>query len=323
MKSSLDARVECCNRLSPTAVRAKRQKTLVGLLFASPWIIGFLLFSLYPICTSFYYSFTEFNLFTSPQWVGMDNFTELFNDEKFYKSLYNTLYMVIFATPASIVFSLLLAVLLNQSVKGMSVYRTLFYLPSIVPTVATSLLWLWILNPRTGLINSCLRMIGLPQPNWLMDLNWTKPSLILIAMWSVGSMMVIFLAALQDVPRSLHEAADLDGAGPIRKFFSITLPCISPVIFFQLIMNIIYYFQYFTQAYLIISGSSSGSGLNGASGGVENSMLFYSIYLFHNAFYFFKMGKASAMAWILFVIVMIVTWLLFRTQSRWVSYGDE
>ncbi len=301
-----------------------RSRTKSGILFALPWMIGFLVFSLYPICISLYYSMTDFNIFQSPKWVGLSNFSDLFSDEKFYKSLWNTFYMVIIGTPVSLIAALLLAVLLNQRIRALSVFRTVFYLPSIVPTIAASLLWLWILNPKVGVLNSILGLFGVPGPNWLMDPNWTKPALILIGVWGVGNMMIIFLAALQDVPRSLYEAADMDGANTLQQFFKITLPSVSPVIFFQLIMNIIYYFQYFTQAYLLINGSSASSGLNNtATGGAENSMLFYSLYLFHNAFSFFKMGKASAMAWILFIIVLAVTALIFKTQDRWVSYGDE
>lgn len=300
-----------------------RSRARTGFLFALPWIIGFLIFSLYPICISLYYSMTDFNIFQTPKWVGLNNYTALFADEKFYKSLWNTFYMVLIATPVSLIAALLLAVLLNQKIKGLPVFRTMFYLPSIVPTVASSLLWLWILNPQSGLINVGLKALGLPQPNWLMDPNCTKPALIIMGVWGVGSSMIIFLASLQDVPRSHYEAAQIDGANAIHQFFSITLPAISPVIFFQLIMSIINYFQYFTQAYLMINGSSGGSGLNAVSGGAENSLLFYSLYLFHNAFGYFKMGKASAMAWILFVIVVAVTAIIFKTQDRWVSYGDE
>jgi len=301
-----------------------RSRARTGFLFALPWIIGFLIFSLYPICISLYYSMTDFNIFQAPKWVGLNNYTALFVDEKFYKSLWNTFYMVLIATPVSLIAALLLAVLLNQKIKGLPIFRTIFYLPSIVPTVASSLLWLWILNPQSGLINMGLKALGLPQPNWLMDPNSTKPALIIMGVWGVGSMMIIFLASLQDVPRSHYEAAQIDGANAIHQFFSITVPAISPVIFFQLIMSVINYFQYFTQAYLMINGSSGGSGLNNVqSGGAENSLLFYSLYLFHNAFGYLKMGKASAMAWILFIIVVAVTAIIFKTQDRWVTYGDE
>ncbi len=300
----------------------QRRDEAAGWLFAAPWIIGFLIFSLYPIVISIYYSLTEFNIFQSPKWVGLQNFINLFQDDKFYKSLGNTFYMVVIATPIGLVVALLLAVLLNQKMAGRPIFRTIFYLPSIVPAVASSLLWVWILNPQYGLINSVLKAVGIYQPNWLVDPNFTKPSLILMGTWGSGQTMIIFLAALQDVPRYLYEAAEIDGAGPFTKFFKITLPSITPVIFFQLIMSIISYFQYFTQAYILIGGGNGGSGLNGISGGPENSMLFYSLYLWHNAFGYFKMGYASAMAWILFIIIMVVTAIIFKTQNRWVSYGD-
>jgi multiple sugar transport system permease protein len=309
--------------LKRNSARMSKSSTTAGILFSLPWIIGFLIFSLYPICISIYYSMTNFNIFQTPKWVGLANYKELFMDEKFYKSLWNTFYMVIVGTPVSLIIGLLLAVLLNQKIKGLPIFRTIFYLPSIVPIVAASLLWLWILNPQHGLLNSMLKAFGIAGPNWFMDPNYTKPALIIMGVWGIGNTMIIFLASLQDVPKSLYEAAEMDGANSVQKFFKITVPCISPVIFFQLIMSIINYFQYFTQAYLMISGSSGGSGENTVSGGVENSMLFYSLYLFHNAFGYFKMGKASAMAWILFIIVVAVTAIIFKTQDKWVSYGDE
>lgn len=302
----------------------QRNRNWAGLLFAMPWIIGFLAFSLYPIVTSMYYSLTSFNIFQPPTWVGLDNYKELiFNDPKFYKSLGNTLYMVLLGTPITLLAGILMAVLLNQKIKGQPLFRTIFYLPSIVPAVASSLVWLWILNPQYGLLNMLLKSLGMPQPIWLMDPDWTKPALIIMAVWGVGNTMILFLAALQDVPRSLYEAAQIDGANAVQQFFYITLPGISPVIFFQLIMSVINYFQYFTQAYMLIGGSSVDGGLNVMSGGAGNSMLFYSLYLFHNAFGYYKMGKASAMAWILFIIVVAVTAVIFKTQERWVTYGDE
>lgn len=300
------------------------RNNLAGFLFALPWILGFLAFSLYPIIMSLYYSFTSFNIFQSPKWIGLGNYEDLFlYDPKFIKSLVNTLYMVVIATPITLLAGLLMAVLLNLKIKGQSVFRTIFYLPSIVPVVASSLVWMWILNPQYGLLNMLLKAVGLPQPIWLMDARWTKPALIMMSVWGVGNTMIIFLAALQDVPASLYEAAEIDGANAFQRFFYITLPGISPAIFFQVIMSVIGYFQYFTQAYMLIGGSSVDSGLNVISGGVENSMLFYSLYLFHNAFGYFKMGKASAMAWVLFIITVAVTTLIFKTQDKWVSYGGE
>lgn len=270
-----------------------------------------------------YYSFTKFNIFQSPKWIGLKNYEELFfYDPKFIKSLLNTLYMVLLGTPVTLFAGILMAVLLNQKIKGQPVFRTIFYLPSIVPIVASSLVWLWILNPQYGLLNMSLKTLGLPQPIWLMDPHWTKPALIMMGVWGVGNTMIIFLASLQDVSAALYEAAEIDGANSIQRFFFITIPGISPVIFFQLIMSVIGYFQYFTQAYMLIGGSSVDSGLNAMGGGVENSMLFYSLYLYHNAFGYFKMGKSSAMAWILFIIIVIVTAFIFRTQDKWVSYGE-
>lgn len=293
-----------------------------GILFALPWIIGFLVFSLYPIVMSIYYSMTDFNMFQAPKLVGVQNYANLFKDPKFYKSLWNTVYMTAFATPLCLAVGLLLAVLLNQKVKGMPFFRTFFYLPSVVPLVASSMLWLWILNPQYGLLNMVLKKLGVYQPNWLSDPKFTKPALIIMGIWGVGGIMIVFLAALQDVPRALYEAAEMDGANVVQRFFYITLPGISPVIFFQLIMGIINNFQYFTQAYLMI-GSSSGGQLNVTSGGPENSLLFYALYLYNKAFTSFKMGEAAAMAWILFVIVAVVTFIIFKTQDKWVNYGDE
>lgn len=305
--------------------RNSRQRALrvntAGFLFALPWLVGFLIFSLYPILTSFYNSLTEFNMFQPPKWVGLKNYIDLFTkDRLFGVSLRNTLFMVAVGLPVSLLAGLLMALLLNMNIRGRSAFRTLFYMPSIVPVVASSLLWIWILNPQYGLFNGALRAIGLGQPNWLADPKWTKPALVLIGAWGSGNVMVIFLAALQDVARALYEAAEIDGAGMFKKFRYITLPSITPVILFQLIMGIINSFQYFTQAYIIVG---SVGGQNAISGGPQNSLLFYALYLYHNAFGYFKMGKASAMAWILFVIVAAVTFGVVKTSRSWVFYGGE
>lgn len=299
----------------------KKRRRIAGILFASPWIIGFILFGLYPIIMSFYYSLNDFNMFTTPKFVGMSNYATLFKEDRFWKSLRNTLYMTIVGTPLNLVFGLFMANLLNKHVKGQSIYRTVFYLPTIVPIVASSLLWIWILNPVNGLLNNIIRSIGLPGPNWLGNAKWTKPGLLIMGLWGTGNIMIVFLASLQDVSKSLYEAAEIDGAGAIRRFFHITLPGISPVIFFQLIMSIINNFQYFTQAFLM-AGSNGNGAFNATSGGPENSILFYSLYLYQNAFVNFRMGKAAAMAWILFIIVALVTLLIFKTQRKWVTYGD-
>lgn len=304
----------------------KKRSNVTGLLFASPWIIGFLVFSLYPILASLYYSFTTFNLFKAPKFVGFDNYAQLFaHDPKFWQSLWNTLYMTLLGTPVFLIVALITAMLLNMKVGGKAVYRTLFYLPTVMPLVATSLLWLWILNTQSGLLNTILKSVGLPGPNWFGSASYTKPSLIFIGMWATGNIMIFFLASLQEIPVSLYESAEIDGAGPVRKFFKITLPSITPIILYQLIVNVIYNFQYFTQAYVILNGSgaSGTSSMIMGNGGPQNSMLFYALYLYHRGFVFFKMGEASAMAWILFVIVAAVTVLIFRTSKKWVNYGGE
>lgn len=302
----------------------QKRNNITGLLFASPWIVGFLVLQLFPIFATIYYSFTKFNLMQSPVFIGLNNYIELFGDDLFRKSILNTLYMLVLTLPLSLITSLLLALLLNLKVRGLSIYRTIFYIPTIVPPVAQAVLWFFILNPEVGYLNSFLKMIGLPQPNWLSDPVFTKPSLTLISIWTAGNMVIIFLAALQDIPFSLIEAADIDGANAFKKFVNITIPWISPAILYQVIVNIIYYMQYFTQAYVIIAGSSA-SALNDPSnfGGPENSLNFYTLYLFQVAFNFFKMGKASAMAWILFVVSAIVTVLIFKTSYKWVNYGGE
>ncbi|WP_230986609.1 carbohydrate ABC transporter permease [Cohnella fermenti] len=294
------------------------KKNLTGLAFASPWIVGFLVFTLYPLGASFYYGLTDFNVFQSPKFVGLDNYSELMRDDLFWKSVRNTLYLTVISTPVNLIFSLLMALLLNRRIRGLSWYRTVYYIPTIIPLAATSLLWMWIMNAQYGLLNAMLGRLGLPQPNWLADPALTKASLVLMGLWGVGNIIIIFLASLQEVPRSLYESASIDGAGAFRSFLNITLPTISPIILFQLIMQVINNLQYFTQAYFIVSSTNLNAG---TSGGPENSMLMYAMYLYHNAFQYFKMGKASAMAWILFVIAGAITWLIFRSSKRWVSYG--
>ncbi|CAH8768899.1 carbohydrate ABC transporter permease [Paenibacillus dendritiformis] len=305
------------NNSNIIGIRKRERKTLIiGLLFTSPWIIGFLVFQLYPIVTSFYYSMTEYNLFSSPTWVGMQNYRDLFHDDKFFLSMYNTLYITVFGVVPHMAFALGMALLLNMKIKGQSIYRTIYFLPTLVPAVAGSLLWLWILNSQYGLINMLLKSIGIVGPNWLVDPDWTKPSLILMGFWGTGTITVMYLAALQDVPQIFYEAAEMDGASRWRKFWSITFPAISPMTLFQLIMMLIGSFQYFTEGMVFAEASQS-------IGGPENSLLFYSIYLYQQAFSFLNMGYAAAMAWILFLVVMTFTLLIFRTSARWVYYGGE
>lgn len=294
--------------------RRARRDLLLGLAFISPWLFGFLTLTLYPIVASLYYSFCEYRVLAPPRWVGLRNYIELFTDHDYFlPSLANTAFMFI-ELPIALMISVAVALLLNQKLRGMALFRTLYYLPSVVPTVAASILWLWLLNPEYGLINKTLEWLHLPTTEWLQSPLWSKPAFIVLDLWMIGGGIVIYLAALQGVPDHLYEAAELDGASPFRKTWHITLPSISPVIFFNLILGIIGTFQYFTQAFLM-------TGV--PPGGPANSTLFYALYLFQNAFTYFRMGYASAMAWVLFLLTLGATLLVFRSSARWVYYEGE
>ncbi|HWD39038.1 MAG TPA: sugar ABC transporter permease [Fimbriimonas sp.] len=284
-----------------------------GLLFAAPWIVGLVVFYAYPILASLYYSFCSYDGIRPPRWTGLQNYHRMFfEDDLFFKALYNTLYMVVFGVPLSLLCGLGVALLLNQKVRGISLYRTIFYLPSITPVVANSILWLWLLNPDIGLVNVVLHHLGIAKPPaWIADPLWSKPALLLMGLWGVGGGMVIYLAALQNVPVALYEAASLDGAGILQKLRNVTLPMITPVILFNVITGLIGSFQYFTEAYVMTNG------------GPEDSTTFYALDLFNRAFQDFHMGYASAMAWVLFLIVLLCTILVFKSSLRWVYYGGE
>jgi len=280
-------------------------------MFVFPWVIGLLVFNLYPILASAYYGFTEYSILRAPEWTGLENYRVMFTEDKLYfKSLSNTLYFVLLSVPLSTAIPVVLAIILNAKVKGMAFYRTVFYLPSIMPAIASSMLWLWILNPQYGLANEILRWIGLAPVGWMTSPQWSKPSLAAMSLWGAGGGIVIFLAGLQDIPVHLYEAAELDGANGLQRLFRVTLPLLTPSIFFNMVIDLIYYFQYFTQAYI----------MTGGTGGPLDSTLFYGMLLFRNAFEYFNMGYASAMAWILFLIVFIITFLLYNSSGRWVHY---
>ncbi len=295
------------------ATNSRNRNQAYGLLFASPWLIGFALFIAYPIIASLYYSFCSYDAIRSPRFVGIQNYQRMFfEDDLFWKSLWNTLYMVVVGLPVGLVASLGVALLLNQKLRGMAFYRTLYYLPSITPVVATSILWLWLLNPDYGLINVTLGGLGMHHPpGWLTDPAWSKPALILTGLWGAGGSMVIYLAGLQDIPEALYEAASLDGANKLQRLRHVTLPMLSPVILFNLIMGLIGRFQYFTEAYVMTNG------------GPQDSTTFYALHLFNRAFMDFKMGYASAMAWVLFLITLVCALAVFRTSARWVYYAGE
>ncbi|MCK6583917.1 MAG: sugar ABC transporter permease [Anaerolineales bacterium] len=299
----------------PKTVWTKRTKAdfRTGMLFLSPWLIGFFAFTLYPMLISLYYSFTIYHSKRSPEWVWFQNYTDLMTDDKFWISLNNTLYMVAIAVPLGLFASFICALLLNLKVRGQAFYRVVYFLPSIVPTVAGTILFLWLLNPQVGLVNTVLEKIGIDGPNWMADPNWSKPALILLGMWGMGGTIIIYLSGLQDVPQSLIEAAELDGANWFQRLWHITIPMVSPITLFNLITGMIGMFQYFAQAYVVGGGDSLGRPLN--------STLFYSVYLYQNAFLFLKMGYASAMAWMLFIIILLLTLLLLKVSDRFTHYS--
>jgi len=292
--------------------KGERQKLKTGLMFVSPWIIGFLVFTLFPIGASLYYSFCDYDILTEPLWIGTLNYQELFTDELFWKTLYNTLYFAAVSIPLGLVFSLLVAVLLNQAVKYKSLFRLLYYLPSLVPMVAGAMIWLWVYNGKYGLLNYGLSLIGIDGPLWLTDATWTKPALIFMGLWGIGNTMVIYLAALQDVPIQLYESAEIDGAGFWVKLRHITIPLISPVIYFNMVMGIIGSLQVFAVPYIMMR-----------DGGPDKSALFYAVYLFENAFRYNRMGYACAMAWILFILIVVLTWFATKATRKHIHYGAE
>ncbi|MFA6663087.1 MAG: sugar ABC transporter permease [Lachnospiraceae bacterium] len=289
--------------------RKKDMKNLrLGLLFISPIIIGFCCFDLYPIIMSLYYSFTDFSILRAPEWIGIDNYVEMFMDPLYWKSVLNTLYFTLIGVPLLTITALLLAVLLNLRTPLIKAFRALIYIPSVVPTVACALLWSWILNPNYGLLNSVLRSLGVSNPpGWLADPTWAKLGILLMLLWGTGGQMVIFLAALQGVPDSLKESARLDGANAFQIFIYVTIPMIRNVIFYFVITQAVALLQFFAQAYVMSSASTSGS-----LGGSNNCTLFYGLYLYQEGFGFLKMGYASAMAWILLIISLFATWLLLK-----------
>ncbi len=309
--------------------RVFRRETGAGLFFASPWLVGFTLFTAGPILVSIIFSFCRYDVVHPAQFVGLENYRFLLREDPlFWKSLWNTIFLVL-GVPLNMIVSLAVAMLLNSKVRGMAGYRTIFYLPAIVPVVASSILWIWVLNPIDGLLNTVIQLLlhglsyalaaatGWPGPAWLM--HWSgplwlqseacaKPAIIVMGLWGAGASMIIWLAGLKGIPDHLYEAAEIDGAGRWSQFWHITLPMLSPYIFFNLIMGIIHTFQIFAQAFVMTQG------------GPADATLFYVYHLFNNAFRFFKMGYASAMAWILFLIVLVLTLIQLKLAPKWVHY---
>ncbi|HLO98572.1 MAG TPA: sugar ABC transporter permease [Fimbriimonas sp.] len=285
-------------------------KIKAGYLFAAPWLIGAAIFLVYPLVASFYYSFCDYSIMKPPVWVGLDNYRDLMQDELFWTSVKNTLFYAVFSLPIGMVVALGLAMLLNTGVKGMAIYRAIFFLPSLVPMISMAVLWLWILNGDHGILNTGLKAVGIEGPNWLGNPAWTKISMILMGLWGVGNAVLIYLASLQDVPQSQMEAAQLDGANAWQRTTNITIPMISPVIQFNLIMGIIGTLQVFAVPFVMFPG-----------GAPARSTYFYAMYLYDNAFSYSKMGYASAMGWILFIVIFILTRVAMKMSDRHVYSG--
>jgi len=292
--------------------KQEKRNQLLGLLFIAPWLIGFIALAVIPLGMSLYYSLTRYDLISEPRFIGADNYVRLFtNDPDFWKVIGNTFYYVLFGVPIGASVAFLIANLLNTDIKGRAIFRSIIYIPTIVPAVCTAVVWLFLLNTQYGAINALLKAFEWPTIPFLSSPGLSKPTLIMIYVWAQGSAVVIYLAALQDVPRSLYEAATVDGANAWRKFWNITIPLCTPVILFNSIIGFIGAFQEFTLPWLLTQG------------GPAKSTELYVMNLYRNAFVQLSMGKASAMAWILLVIIVVFTAILFSTSARWVYYGGE
>ena len=293
----------------PRLSRRRRNEALWGILFAAPAVLGFLLWQLGPIVASLGIAFTDWRIIGTPHWIGLENFRTMFtSDGLFFKSLGVTAYYSLVSVPLRLIVAFALALLLNQKIRGLPIFRTIFYLPSLVPLIASSVLWIWLFNPDFGLLNALLEFLHLPTLQWIYDSSTVIPSLILMSVWDVGPLMIIFLAGLQGVPRQLYEAVDIDGGNALHRLRHVTLPMVTPTILFNLILSIIGAMQTFTQGYVMTQG------------GPANSSLFYVLYLYQKAFQQSQMGYASALAWVLFILIAILSLLVFRTSSSWVYY---
>jgi multiple sugar transport system permease protein len=293
----------------------QRAETLAGLAFISPWFIGFLIFTAGPMVASLVLSLTDYSILQAPSFIGLANYQQLITDPKVALSLSNSIYYAILNVPLSIIVALALAMILNRVGKAAGFFRTAFYLPSVTPSVAIGTLFLWLLNPRVGLVNRALALFGINGPGWTTDPNWIKPGIVLMTLWGVGGTVIILLAALRNVPNELYEASNIDGASGWTQFTKITVPMISSSLFFVLIVNMISSLQIFDQVYTMYFGLQAKTSPAASSAG-----LFYNIYLFRQAFEFLHMGFASAMAWLLFVIILILTVIQLRISRRWVYY---
>lgn len=294
-------------------MKMSTQDAIWGYVFLSPWILGLIFFTGGPIVASLILAFCDWDLITAPKIVGFGNFIKMFSDSRFLNSMFNTFYYTLFSVPLGIIGSVMVALLMNQKWKTVRLLRTIYYLPSVTAGVASAIIWMWLLNPDFGLINYGLSLLGIQGPQWMADEVWSKPAIVIMSLWGVGGNMIIYLAGLQGIPRQLYEAADIDGAGMFDKFRFVTLPMLTPVIFFNLIMSIVASFQIFTQVYV----------MTGGQGGPADSTLVMVLYIYQQAFKFHNMGYASAIAWMLFIIILVFTLLQFKVSGGWVHYEGE
>jgi multiple sugar transport system permease protein len=306
--------------------RAKRRRRLTVLAFMSPWIVGFSVFFGYPLVSTLYLSFTHYDLLQPSRWVGTANYRYMVQDDpQIWTAVKNTLWLVGIAVPLKVMFAFGVALMLTRARRGIGFFRTVFYLPALAPPVAATLGFVYLLNPATGPIDGALNALGIHGPLWFNDPGWSKPALTLLLLWSVGNMMIIFLAALVDVPKQLYESAELDGAGPLQRLRWVTLPSVSPVILFAVVIGTIEALQLFTEAYVgatIAAGSASSAGdPSNDLGYPEDSTLFYPVLLYQQGFRFFNMGYASAMAVVLLIVSFAITLVIVRNSRRWVHYG--
>ena len=288
------------NLKKTSKLNTTKNETVKGLLFISPWIIGFLAFTLYPILSSLYYSMTEYKVISDPVWIGLKNYVTLFKDKVFLTAMGNTLYMILLGIPVVTCVTVIMAIMLNnKNLKYSSGFRVLFFIPTLVPTVIACLLWVWMMQP-SGIINSLLGYIGIHGPSWLANPVWTKPAFIFMMVWTCGNTLIIYLAGLQDIPASLYESASIDGESRLKSIFSITIPLLRPILLYNIVTSVISVFQWFAEPYIITGG------------GPNNATMLYSLYLYKNAFSYFKMGYASAMAWVLLIISLGIVFVLFK-----------
>lgn len=311
MSAVNNTKVQAVDRKPRRRLSMRTREAIDGYVFMAPAILGLLIFFLGPMVVSFFLSFTEYDLLGSANWIGLGNYREMFADELFWKSLRISAIYSVVSVPLQLVIGLLLAVLLNQKIRGVYFFRAVFYLPTVISGVGVALLWRWMFNPEFGVINTLLSYIGIKGPGWLTSEQWALPALIITSIWGVGGTMLIYLAGLQGISQELYEASEIDGAGRFARFRFITIPLISHVTFFNLVLGVIGALQTFTDAFVMTGG------------GPNNSTLFLAVYLYRSAFQYLKMGYASAVAWAMFAIVMFLTLLVFKSSPFWMFYQDE